>query len=139
MMRHNVKRIALVISITFLCVSCSVVPVQKARSPHDIMCGVSSHEYDLKVVRPRNLSASCNSPECILSLGLVAAAWTGVTAVVSGSIVMVGNTVHWLEQLGPCDNDKLEQQINNVNAPLIKQGGKNIRTKAELEEVLEDE
>lgn len=134
-----IKLITVIVTSIFFCVSCAVVPVEKPHSAEDILCGVSTHEYDLKLVKMGSISASCDSPECVLSIGIFAAAWTGVTAIVSGSIVVVGNTVHWLEQQGPCDNDKLEQQINNVNAPLIQQGGKNIKTKSELEEVLEDE
>lgn len=133
------KLIAIIVTSVFLCVSCAVVPVVKPHTPEDIECGLSTHEYDLKMVKMGSVSASCNSPECVLSIGLFAAAWTGVTAIVSGSIVMVGNTVHWLEQQGPCESDKLEQQVNNVNAPLIQQGGKPILTKEELEQELEDE
>lgn len=134
-----IKLITVIVASVFFCVSCAVVPVVKPHTPDDIECGVSTHEYDLKMVQMGSISASCDSAECILSIGLFAAAWTGVTAIVSGSIVVVGNTVHWLEQQGPCDSDKLVQQVNSVNAPLIQQGGKNIKTKTELEDVLEDE
>ena len=78
------------------------------------------------------ITAGCGSAECILSLGIFAAAWTGFTAVISGSIVVVGNTVHWLEQQGPCDIEQLQKQVVDVNQPLIKQGGKAIHTKEEL-------
>lgn len=133
------KRVATIVSGALLCTSCSVVPVEKSHSAEDIACGVSTHEYDLKMVQMGNVSASCDSPECILSIGLFAAAWTGFTAIVSGSIVVIGNTVHWLEQQGPCDNDKLEQHVVKVNTPLIKQGGKPILTKEALEQELEEE
>ena len=133
------KLITVIVMSIFLCVSCAVVPVEKSRSPRDIECGVTSHEYDLKMVQMGSVSASCDTPECILSIGLFAAAWTGFTAIVSGSIVVVGNTVHWLEQQGPCDTDTLDQQVAEVNAPLIKQGGKPILIKEALEQELEEE
>lgn len=133
------KQVTFIFTAAFLCVSCAVVPVTKAHSTRDIQCGVSSHEFDLKMIKAGSISASCNTPECILSIGLFAAAWTGVTAIVSGSIVLVGNTVHWIEQQGPCDADILDEQVIDLNAPLIRQGGKSIKTKQEFEQELEDE
>lgn len=126
-------KLILLITSTLFCISCAVVPVQKAHSPRDIICGVSTHEYDLKMVEMGSINASCNSPECVVSIGVFAAAWTGVTAVVSGSIVLIGNTVHWLEQQGPCDKDELNRQVVDVNTPLIKQGGKKVLIKEEIE------
>jgi len=126
-------KLILLITSTLFCISCAVVPVQKAHSTRDIICGVTTHEYDLKMVEMGGLSASCNSPECIVSIGVFAAAWTGVTAVVSGSIVLIGNTVHWLEQQGPCDKDELNRHVIDVNTPLIKQGGKKVLIKEEIE------
>jgi len=133
------KFIALIISSIFLCVSCSVVPVVKSHSPRDIECGMATHEYDLRLVEMGGITASCDSAECILSLGIFAAAWTGFTAVISGSIVVIGNTVHWLEQQGPCDEERLEQQVIDLNQPLIKQGGERIYTKEEFIQRLKEE
>ena len=125
-------KLILLITSTLLCISCAVVPVQKAHSPRDIICGVTTQEYDLKMVEMGSVTASCNSPECIVSIGVFAAAWTGVTAVVSGSIVLIGNTVHWLEQQGPCDKVELDRQVVDLNTPLIKQGGKKVIIKEEI-------
>jgi len=118
--------------------SCAVVPVKKPHSLRDSACGLSTHEWNLKMLKAGSYSASCNSPECILSVGLVAAAATGITAIVSGSIVVVGNIVHWVETLGGCDIEKLDKMVDEINTPLIQQGGKSIRTKQALENELED-
>ena len=129
-----IKSLLLSLLATIFSVSCAVVPVVKPHSPRDIECGISSHEYDSKMVEMGHISASCNSLECIVSIGVFAAAWTGVTAIVSGSVVLIGNTVHWLEQLGPCDKDTLNKQVVDVTEPLIKQGGKRVIIKEYLEE-----
>jgi len=121
-----------------LTVACTVVPVKKPHSLRDSACGVSTHEYDLKMVQAGVISASCDSPECVLSIAVVAAAWTGITAIVSGSIVLVGNTIHWLEQQGDCDIERVNQQVNEMNSPLLKKGGKPIKTKEELEREIEE-
>ena len=127
------KHICLITLFAFLSLSCAVVPVQRAHSPYDRVCGISTHEYHLKVVEMGNISASCHSAECIVSIGVFAAAWAGVTAVVSGSIVLIGNTVHWIEQQGPCNKNELEQQVTNVNTPLIEQGGKTVIIKEDID------
>lgn len=127
------KLIFFIMSFAFLSLSCAVVPVQRAHSPYDRVCGISTHEYDLEVVQMGNISASCHSAECIVSIGVFAAAWTGITAVVSGSIVLIGNTVHWIEQQGPCDKNELAQQVTDVNTPLIEQGGKTVIIKEEID------
>ena len=123
----------LLISSSLLVVACAVVPVKKPHSQRDVACGLSTHEWDLKMVQAGSYSANCNSPECVVSVGLVAAAATGITAIVSGSIVLVGNMIHWVEQQGDCDIDKLDNVVNEINKPLLDQGGKPIKTIDELE------
>ncbi len=132
-----IKKFLLLVLSLFI-VSCAVVPVKKPHSVRDRACGVSTHEWDLRMVQAGSYSANCNSPECVLSVGMVAVAATSITAIVSGSIVVVGNVVHWVETLGGCDVEKLEKTVNDINAPLIQQGGKPIKTKQALEQELED-
>ncbi len=56
---------------------------------------------------------------CIILAGVVA----GGTAVVSGSIVLVGNTLHWLEKQGKCDDSFLNTRIFSHNKPLLEDEG----------------
>jgi len=121
-----------------LSVSCAVVPVKKPHSIRDNECGISSHEWDLKMIQAGQYSAHCNSAECVVSIGLVAAAVTSVTAIVSGSIVVVGNVIHWIEQQGSCDSEKLNATIKEINAPLLEQGGKPIKTRQALEKEIKE-
>ncbi len=127
-----------VIFILLFMSSCAVVPVTRPHSVRDSACGLSTHEWNLDLVKMGGYSANCDSPECVVSVGLVAVATIGITAIVSGSIVIVGNAVHWIEQQGSCDADKLEQGVEEINTPLIQHGGKPIKTKQALEKELED-
>lgn len=56
-------------------------------------------------------SARCHSDECEALLIVVAAIPVG-SFIVSGSIVLVGNTVHWLEQQGRCDDGVIQTGLN---------------------------
>ncbi len=56
---------------------------------------------------------------CIILAGAVA----GGSVVVSGSIVLVGNTLHWLEKQGKCDDSFLNTRILKHNTPLLEDDG----------------
>jgi len=131
-------KIVTLLTLSLFSVSCAVVPVKKPHSARDSACGISTHEWDLKMVKAGGFSASCGSPECVLSVGLVAAATTGITAIVSGSIVVVGNVVHWVETHVGCDDKNMNKVVDEINTPLIQQGGKSIKTKQAMEKEFEE-
>ncbi len=56
---------------------------------------------------------------CIMVSGVIA----GGTAVVSGSIVLVGNTLHWLEKQGKCEDGFLHSKVLDHNKPLLNDDG----------------
>jgi len=56
---------------------------------------------------------------CVILAGVI----SGGSAIVSGSIVLVGNSLHWLEKQGKCDDSFLNSKILNHNKPLLKEEG----------------
>ena len=50
-------------------------------------------------------------PESILVLVGIATVWAGATFIVSGSIVVTGNILHWSEYQGRCDGNELRQYV----------------------------
>lgn len=62
---------------------------------------------------------------CMLFPGLIAAS----TALISGSIVLAGNTIHWLEKQGKCDNSFVQSYLNKHNKPLLENNGKIVELK----------
>ncbi len=73
-------------------------------------------------------SSGCHSPECFLlvPLGLLAISITSI--IVSGSIVVVGNTVHWIEREGRCYNSYTRSTVNNLLHSVQNMGGKAIKS-----------
>ncbi len=67
---------------------------------------------------------------CIVLAGVVA----GGTAVVSGSIVLVGNTLHWLEKQGKCDDSFLNTRVFSHNKPLLEEEGMLVEEAAQNQE-----
>jgi hypothetical protein len=71
------------------------------------------------------VTAKIDPISAIISAGLL----YGVTVVVSGSVVLVGNTVHFLEKQGQCDDSFLNTQLLDHLKPLLEQGGTVIEPK----------
>lgn len=77
---------------------CIVVP--RTSESYDVDCRVSTHHMELQAVQVATLQ-HCVNDAC--AAWLVAAGATVVaSAVVSGSIVVVGNIAYWFEKQGRC-------------------------------------
>lgn len=72
---------------------------------------------DLTLETYGGFDASCPPEICLAPLLASAAS----TLVVSGSIVLVGNTVHWLERQGTCEDGYLKRKANEFKRLMTKQ------------------
>lgn len=78
--------------------SCIVVP--RTVEMYDPECHVIARHMDLEAVQIAYI-AGCSNEGCA-TLILAAAATVTATAIISGSIVVIGNTVYWFEKQGRC-------------------------------------
>lgn len=82
-----------------VCCSCVVTP--RSVEYTDDKCGRLSKRYVLDVHEVESFPVHCINFHCeaeaMLLIGVAV-----VSAIVSGSVVVVGNTVHWLEEQGSC-------------------------------------
>lgn len=77
---------------------CVMVP--RTTEVYDVECQIMSRQMDLQPVQVAAIRG-CSNREC--GVLLAAAGATAVaSAVVSGSIVIVGNVVYWFEKQGRC-------------------------------------
>ena len=77
---------------------CIVVP--RTTIAYDEQCQIVRKQMSLKAEQV-GLLADCSNDACVgvlVGAGVV----TAVTAVVSGSVVVIGNVVYWLEKQGNC-------------------------------------
>ncbi len=58
----------------------------------------------MEVVQPGFPTGDCRSDLCAHYLVAVSAV-SAATLIVSGSIVVIGNSIHWLERVGSCPRD----------------------------------
>ncbi len=77
---------------------CLVLPKVDMNQP--VPCPMTSREVTLDVVQMAGVGP-CRQHDCLLQLtaGTVIFA---VSAVVSGSVALVGNTLYWIERTGKC-------------------------------------
>lgn len=100
------------LSATLLC-ACVYLPVVDQQHMQRESCQTVSKKLTLsannrfsndllngKLCTPRD----CDARAIVLALAIPAS-----TAIVSGCIVLLGNTVYWLEYTGRCEENKLEQ------------------------------
>jgi aconitase A len=91
-------RFAAAIACAALLQACVYLP--RTTSAYDEECQVETRHMHLAATQIGAIG-SCTNRDCayvLVAIGAVAAA----TAVVSGSIVLVGNVVYWLERQGKC-------------------------------------
>jgi len=63
---------------------------------------------------------------------VILAAFGGTTLIVSGSIMVAGNSIHWLEREGTCDDGVIKYAISSLAASLQSAGGCIVNSKDEL-------
>ncbi len=95
------SNIALAIGAMLLLSGCYIVKPRTIVA-YDDECEIGFRKMILTVEQVGTLPGYCNGSGCgeAVVLGLIA---TSASAVVSGSIVLVGNTIFWMEKRGRCD------------------------------------
>lgn len=78
--------------------SCIVVP--RTVEEYDLECQVVARHMELETVQIGYISGCANEGCAVLIVA--AAATVAASAIVSGSIAVIGNTVYWLEKQGRC-------------------------------------
>ena len=111
--------------------SCLVVPKSERASVKN--CELETKSWTLEV-HEINLNNDCHgcgdfvkgilecggkSEECITFVAGVSVGWT----VIAGSVVVSGNTIHWLEKQGSCKDSVLKNSINKLYSSTVELGG----------------
>jgi hypothetical protein len=76
---------------------CMVVPVVDNDEAASTSCKTYTRSMSLKMI---DWQPSCNNEECLATVLVIGAG----SVLVSGSIVLVGNSAHWLEYQGTCSD-----------------------------------
>ena len=130
-------RVVLVLLIMFLMQSCIVLPKTVPREEQNCVLLTKSMTIDYHTSPDlideavdemiHALASDCHEPECLLVLAPLVAISAG-SFVVSGSIVVAGNTIHWIEKQGRCDDSITQQTMAGLLSAVKRLGGSVINT-----------
>lgn len=93
---------------------------------------VSSGEGRVIVDAMVSALSHCDTPECLMIVPLAILAIPVSSFIVSGSIVVAGNTVHWIEEQGRCPQSLTQQALRQTANSTKEAGGKVIESGKEL-------
>ena len=116
--------ICLVLILTLNLAACLFVPETKAIKNND--CQLVTKKWSLEF-KKADISGRVDG-EILVAIGAVAVG----SLVVSGSVVVVGNTIHWLEQQGLCDDSITQKTDEGFVSGLKSTGGYVVSTSEEL-------
>lgn len=103
----NYLKPAIVFVVYVSLAACAFVPKVEREQSYAKQCDMYSKALTLDAVSLGRLDCG-GSSSCMALAGLIPA----TTFLVSGSIVLVGNTLHWLEYQGSCDDGMVKTSIN---------------------------
>jgi len=133
------KKIYIVI-LSFLCGSCLVLPKTETTSARN--CELVTKKWTLEIhnIGVNNECHGCGDivrgilecggevEECVAMAAMVSVGWT----VIAGSVVVVGNTIHWLEKQGSCDESIVKRSINKLYSSTAELGGLVVNSSSDL-------
>ncbi len=132
----NKIKLPILIALSLFTTSCISVPKEVIDSGS--ACQLSTHQYELIIVgsdkpyfealeEKQKSLPSCGTPGPIGSIcASLLAGYVSVSAVslvVSGSIVITGNTVHWIEKQGKCEDSQVQNFKENFTNSMLETGG----------------
>jgi len=116
-----IRRVLLYITLISFLSGCVMVP--KTHEFQEPKCELTTKKLTVDVVGldVNDLQFAHGDGGAVILI-VIGAVFT-VSAVVSGSILVAGNTVHWIEQEGTCDDGKIKTAITSLSDSLSSVGG----------------
>lgn len=98
-----------------LMTACAFVPTVKSPDTTQSACSFYTPEWTLSVkyIDERNFCRGTHGDDarlCLMTVGVIVPAGS---LLVSGSIVLIGNTLHWLEYQGTCEDSEVRKKLRS--------------------------
>jgi hypothetical protein len=104
-----------ILNLGFLLSSCVFYPEVSSSQPYSETCLMKTQKLDLKHISdlPQCIDHFSYFGDEVILVCLVAGGilTPATTFAFSGSMILIGNTLHWLEYLTTCDQDFIRQEI----------------------------
>ncbi len=111
----------LLITFTLILSSCAFVPSRKPILIEEEGCQMLTRELELETVQITQ-DGSCSGNSCAVFIVIPAS-----TFIVSGSIVAIGNTLHWLERNGTCKDGLIKRNLNDFFEWAFNSGAEKVK------------
>ena len=98
----HLKRVVISLLVIVLS-SCVFVPEESEDQKYSDNCNMFTKKLTLspQEIKGKLCNAEDSAEACLMVYGIILPV---STFVISGSIVLIGNTLHWLEYQGPCND-----------------------------------
>jgi hypothetical protein len=98
----HLLRLTIFISTISLLTSCVFVPKESEKQLYAVNCNMFTRQLTLspQEIKGHICNADDSAEACLMVYGIILPV---SSFVISGSIVLIGNTIHWLEYQGPCN------------------------------------
>lgn len=106
--------------------SCAVVP-KFTDDADNSRCNLATKKMSLDVVGAKGGNCASGGGEGAAIVCLTAAGIFAITGIISGSIVIAGNTVHWIEKQGKCEDSFMNTYVTRHNQSLLDNDGKLVK------------
>ena len=98
------------ISLALMMSACVYVPVVDEHSADSSNCKTFTKSMSLNAIEMQgNIAPECRTGECAATALAAVVVVSAGSALISGSIVLTGNTIHWLEYQGTCSDGYLNK------------------------------
>jgi len=130
------KLIVLMLTMSMLS-SCAVVPTFTDKNIPQ-QCDIFTKEVELDIVSGfLEPTDSCSDEGCVTGL-IVMGGFFASSAIISSSIYLIGNTVHYLEKSARCDDKLIKQQVTNFSKEMETNGAKKVE-QDNIETIISDD
>lgn len=108
-----------IFALFFLLSGCAVVPkfAKDTNESHGEGCELLTRKMELDIIGHNNSCNEININGRLVCLG-IAGTVMAATAIISGSIMIAGNTIHWIEKKGKCDDSASSSAAEPQNKAL---------------------
>jgi len=114
------KAVSFFVILIFLS-SCAVVP-KTADDADNSRCNLATKKMSLDVVGAKGGCPSGGGGAGVI-VCLTAAGVFAITGIISSSLVIAGNTIHWIEKQGKCEDSFMNTYILKHNQELLDNKG----------------
>ena len=116
------KLLTLLLPVSLVLGGCVVYP--KTTDNLNSKCELTTKALSLETTKVDKKSLSgVNSPQAMVAVLAGSAVVGTASAIVSGSVYIAGNTVHWIEKSGRCEDGMIKKAVSRFGDSMRATGG----------------